>query len=212
MSKTIMDQLSDFQKDLSIIEKSIEKIKRDLDNLINVVGNLSIQAKNLTEAVERSGGDKLKNQILEKSIVQQRISSIEGRESAVNEKSPTITHTTIAERPIVMAYPAPTPSSPQKQTTSTQSELKQDIQTKKNDPKQMFDAIIEAAKNNIFARDIGKMIDSARSEISKSNSLNPILFELSMEAGRLKILGEKSLTQEGIDKLEELANKWKLKS
>jgi hypothetical protein len=216
MSKSISDQLNDVQEDVRTIKTSIEKMKADLNYLIKTVGDLSGQIKNLNVIFEKNADNRLKTQFLEKNLINQKISSIPKDDMTINEKSPAITQTTIAEKPIVMAYPAPSPSKAQKHVISTQQqtqpEPKQEIQTKTNDPKQIFDAIVESAKNNTFARELGKMIDSARSEISKLNSLNPILFELSMEAGRLKIMGEKSLNQDGIEKLEELINKWKRKA
>ncbi|MBD3352082.1 MAG: hypothetical protein GF364_11400 [Candidatus Lokiarchaeota archaeon] len=72
-----------------------------------------------------------------------------------------------------------------------------------------FDNILSAAKSGTNAKDLGGMIDKLRSELSKANPLDSKLFELSMEAGRLKSLGDKALDQNALSTLEQKINKWK---
>ncbi|MHA1341848.1 MAG: hypothetical protein ACTSO2_17915 [Promethearchaeota archaeon] len=75
-----------------------------------------------------------------------------------------------------------------------------------------FDNILNAARSGTAAKDLGAMIDQLRSELSKINPLDSKLFELSMEAGRLKSLGTKILDPNGVAILEQKINKWKSQS
>lgn len=72
-----------------------------------------------------------------------------------------------------------------------------------------FDAISSAAKSNSSAVDLGNMIDKLRTKLSKENPLNPILFELSMESGRLKALGNSPLNEKNLQTLMDKLRKWK---
>jgi hypothetical protein len=74
-----------------------------------------------------------------------------------------------------------------------------------------FDKIMQVARGGTQAKDIGGMLDSIRTALSKANPLNPILFELSMEAGRLKSLGGIPLDQANISGLDQKVAKWKTK-
>lgn len=56
------------------------------------------------------------------------------------------------------------------------------------------------------------MLDTLRANLSKVNPLNPILFELSMEAGRLKSLGQKTLSDADVAALETKVSNWRAKS
>ncbi len=60
-------------------------------------------------------------------------------------------------------------------------------------PVNRFDKVLNDAKGGITAKELGGSLVQLRSQLSKENPLNPVLFELSMEAGRLKSLGSKSL-------------------
>jgi len=53
------------------------------------------------------------------------------------------------------------------------------------------------------------MIDQLRTKLSKENPLNPILFELSMESGRLKALGDAPLNESNLNTLTQKIYKWK---
>lgn len=75
-----------------------------------------------------------------------------------------------------------------------------------------FDRIGQAAEAQTPAKDIGAMIDALRTTLSKINPLNPVLFELSMEAGRLKSLGGNPLDAANIQGLKTKIEKWKAKS
>lgn len=72
-----------------------------------------------------------------------------------------------------------------------------------------FDGILTAANAPTPAIDLGNMIDGLRTKLSKENPLNPILFELSMESGRLKALGSNPLNDKNKQTLLEKLNKWK---
>jgi hypothetical protein len=72
-----------------------------------------------------------------------------------------------------------------------------------------FDAIHSAAKSNTAAAELGNMVDKLRTQLSKENPLNPILFELSMESGRLKALGNNPLNDKNLQTLLEKIQKWK---
>ncbi len=72
-----------------------------------------------------------------------------------------------------------------------------------------FDAIISAAKANTQSVELGNMIDRLRTNLSKENPLNPILFELSMESGRLKALGNAPLNEKNLQMLMDKLKKWK---
>ena len=75
-----------------------------------------------------------------------------------------------------------------------------------------FDRILQSAQGGTPAKDLGGMIDALRTALSKANPLNPILFELSMEAGRLKSLGANALDESNISSLQQKIDKWKSKS
>jgi hypothetical protein len=75
-----------------------------------------------------------------------------------------------------------------------------------------FDRILQSAQSGTPAKDLGGMIDALRTALSKANPLNPILFELSMEAGRLKSLGGNPLDESNIGSLQQKIDKWKSKS
>lgn len=72
-----------------------------------------------------------------------------------------------------------------------------------------FLAVLSAAKSNTPAVELGDMIDKIRTQLSKENPLNPILFELSMESGRLKALGNSPLQPNHLKTLEDKIAKWK---
>lgn len=93
---------------------------------------------------------------------------------------------------IVIAYPATPPVT--------------EIESNKADI--TFDAVYSAAKKK-KGNELGKMIDEIRLSLSKNNPLNPILFELSMEAGRLKSLGENPLNNQDFQILEQKIFSWK---
>ena len=75
-----------------------------------------------------------------------------------------------------------------------------------------FSEILGKAKGGTTAKDLGLLLDGLRSALSKENPLNPILFELSMEAGRLKSLGNKKLSGADLSGFEIKVNSWKAKS
>jgi len=72
-----------------------------------------------------------------------------------------------------------------------------------------FDGILTAANASTPAVDLGNMVDALRTTLSKENPLNPILFELSMESGRLKAVGANPLNDKNKQTLIEKLNKWK---
>ena len=72
-----------------------------------------------------------------------------------------------------------------------------------------FDAITNAANASTPAVELGNMVDKLRTKLSKENPLNPILFELSMESGRLKALGSNPLNDKNLQTLIEKIQKWK---
>ncbi len=96
--------------------------------------------------------------------------------------------------PAPSAYTAPAPSIPASTSTSSGGS---------------FDAIISAAKANTQSVELGNMIDRLRTNLSKENPLNPILFELSMESGRLKALGGAPLNEKNLQMLMDKLKKWK---
>ncbi len=79
-------------------------------------------------------------------------------------------------------------------------------------PVNRFDKILNDAKGGITAKELGGALDQLRSQLSKENPLNPVLFELSMEAGRLKSLGSKSLAGADLSGFEIKVSSWKQKS
>jgi hypothetical protein len=71
---------------------------------------------------------------------------------------------------------------------------------------------LDKARGQASAKEIGGILDQLRTRLSKENPLNPILFELSMEAGRLKSFGAKPLSGSDINALEMKIQKWRQKS
>ncbi len=79
-------------------------------------------------------------------------------------------------------------------------------------PVNRFDKILNDARGGATAKELGGALDTLRSQLSKENPLNPVLFELSMEAGRLKSLGGKTLGGADMSGFEIKINSWKQKS
>ncbi len=67
-----------------------------------------------------------------------------------------------------------------------------------------FARILMNAKGGFTAKELGAELATMRSQLSNENPLNPILFELSMEVGRLKSLGLKPLDDSELTGLESL--------
>src|SRR6056297_496863 len=74
-----------------------------------------------------------------------------------------------------------------------------------------LERILGNAKSGAPSEKIGQMLDALRTSISKSDPLSPILFELSMEAGKLKSLGDKPVEGGNLSGLETKVEKWKSK-
>ena len=72
-----------------------------------------------------------------------------------------------------------------------------------------FNLIISIAKSNNPASEIALMLEKVRTKLERENPLNPILFELSMESGRLKALGSSPLSDKNLQTLIDKTQKWK---
>ena len=123
-----------------------------------------------------------------------------------NAPAPTPTPTYTAPRAAAPTYnaPAPTPT-----PTYTAPRAAAPAPSAGGD---VFANILNAAKSGKPSVELGGMIDSIRTGLSKKNPLNPILFELSMEAGRLKSLGTKTMDGSAVATFEQKIQKWKAKS
>jgi len=168
------------------ISSAVNEMKGFMQNSINTLTDLKNNINNLSTSINSLN------------------STVETTLNAVNALSeggaPVSTSTMPASKtpsPSV-STPAPKPASSPAPTSSGASAGGGD-----------FGGILNAAKSQKPAVEIGNMIDKLRSQLSKENPLNPILFELSMESGRLKALGDSPLKENQLKTLEDKITKWK---
>ncbi|MHA1294363.1 MAG: hypothetical protein ACTSQJ_17095 [Promethearchaeota archaeon] len=179
---------------MSQISNAVNEMKSFMQNSINALTDLKNNITNLTTSVNSLN-----------STVETTLNAINALQSggampvsAVRPSTtPTSAPTTISTpkvTPAAKTTPAPSPT-----TTSAAPSTGGGT----------FDSILSAAKSNTPAVELGNMIDKLRTQLSKENPLNPILFELSMESGRLKALGNNPLNEKNLQTLQEKLQKWK---
>ncbi len=232
MSKTVFDHLNE----------QVDSVVRGRRFIIAEIGKLKLSVEDLKEGIDNSGAKELSSTIGElKSFISQAVNTLGELKSSVSQLSLSIgslnksventynivrninpntvsgaTQSNIPQNQSLSTpvsapptqFNAPAPQAISKPVASNTASVKTQISS----PENQFDNVITAAKSNASCKELGVLIDNIRTNLSKANPLNPTLFELSMEAGRLKSLGDKTLESNGIQTLEQKIVKWKSKS
>lgn len=214
MSKTVFDQLMEKLDEVILgrryIIAEVGKLKEIVSEMqdtsvgdaINQITSAVNEMKNFMQTSINSLTD-LKNNITNlgtsvnslNSTVETTLNAVNTLKSGGYSAPSSVAPAMKASTPAVSSAPKATAASsaPKPATTSGGSE---------------FNAILSAANSNTPAVQIGNMIDQLRTRLSKENPLNPILFELSMESGRLKALGDSPLNETNKNTLTQKINKW----
>lgn len=202
MSNSLFDQLREVNEEIKNIKKTTDNLKLIFDNsdLMDMSTTLEAIKLFIQQSMKSQGEMKKYINELSKRIdgLNEKLDNLGSKyqsgllnEKKINEKIFTQNEPE-SRSSVVIAYPAPPPV--------TESEAKKaDL---------IFDAVYSAAKKK-KGNELGKMIDEIRLTLSNKNPLNPILFELSMEAGRLKSLGENRLNNQDFQILEQKIYSWK---
>lgn len=202
MSNSLFNQLREVNEEIKNIKKTTDNLKLVFDNsdLMDMSTTLETVKLFIQQSMKSQGEIKKYINELSKRIdgLNEKLNNLGSKyqsgllnERKLNEK--TFTQNESESRSsVVIAYPAPPPV--------TESEAKE--------ADNIFDEVYSAAKKK-KGNELGKMIDEIRLTLSHKNPLNPILFELSMEAGRLKSLGENQLNDQDFQILEQKIYSWK---
>jgi len=160
---------------------AVNEMKNFMQNSINTLTDLKNNINNLGTSINSL------NSTVETTL--NAINALKGGQTVIS--TPAVPMSTVPSPNISVAPPKTTPTSP--------------IASSGGD----FDSLLSAAKSNTPAIDLGNMVDNLRTKLSKENPLNPILFELSMESGRLKALGSNPLNDKNLQTIIDKINKWK---
>jgi len=197
--------------------------------IIAEIGKLKEVVSGLTDSVSGSSMDAVSGAVQEmKSFMQQAINSLSDLKNSVSRLGNTINSLNTGIETVLQAVssgggisatpaPAPAPPAPKAKASETTPAAKKTKAVKAAEAPpastageaDSFDKILTAAESKSTAVEIGEMIDTLRTDLSKENPLNPILFELSMEAGRLKALGVNPLNDSNLNTLKSKIEKWK---
>jgi thiamine kinase-like enzyme len=202
MSNSLFDQLREVNEEIKKIKKTTDNLKLIFNNsdLMDMSPTLDALKLFIQQSMKSQGEMKKHITELSKRIdgVNEKLHNLDSKyqNGLINEMKPnekTFTQNAPESRSsIVIAYPVPHPVT--------------EIESKEADF--IFDEVYSAAKKK-KGNELGKMIDEIRLTLSHKNPLNPILFELSMEAGRLKSLGENQLNDQDFQILEQKIYSWK---
>ena len=195
--------------------------------IIAEIGKLKEVVSGLTDSVSGSSMDAVSGAVQEmKSFMQQAINSLSDLKNSVSRLGNTINSLNTGIETVLQAVssgsgisavpsPTPAPVTPKPKSKAKTSEPIPVAKTPEAAPTSSavdsdnFAKILTAAESKSTAVEIGEMIDTLRTDLSKENPLNPILFELSMEAGRLKALGVNPLNDSNLNTLKSKIEKWK---
>ncbi|MHA1395484.1 MAG: hypothetical protein ACTSRZ_18430 [Promethearchaeota archaeon] len=209
--KTVVQDLQDAleKSNLSSVANTINELKSFIQNAVTTLGNLKNSISQLSSTISSLS-----------SSVENTYNIVKGLKAGTIGRPAAPTFQPSAPQPAAPTFQpsapqpaAPTfqPSAPQPAAPTFQPPAPQPAASSGNIAMK-FDNILNAARSGTAAKDLGAMIDQLRSELSKINPLDSKLFELSMEAGRLKSLGTKILDPNGVAILEQKINKWKSQS
>lgn len=179
------------------IAGAVNEMKTHMQNAVNALTDLKNNINNLSTNVNSLNSTT--NTTLNAINALKEGGPMPSSSTASASRSTTAASTQTSSISSPSPTPSPTPS-PSPQTTSP---------TPSGSPGLDFDSILNAAKGNKHAVEIGNMIDELRTNLSKSNPLDPRLFELSMESGRLKALGDNPLNENNLKTLTDKITKWK---
>ena len=222
--QSIADAVTEMKNFMQMAVSSLGQLKSTLTQLSNTVANLSTTVDDTLNAV---------NQLKSRGPIGAGVPVI-----PTPSKAPTVPLPSTSSSPPITSFGAPPPPQPSGGSSSLVkpselfgtppppapvSTLSQATAVDRSAPVapssptpampvNRFDKILNDAKAGTAAKELGTALDALRSQLSKENPLNPILFELSMEAGRLKSLGTKTLTGADLSGFEIKINSWKQKS
>lgn len=190
---------------ISQITGAVNEMKNFMQNSINSLTDLKNNITNLSTSVNSLN-----------STVETTLTSVNALKSggipassssAAPTPSPTISSSSSSASKPAPKTTAPAPAAPKASASSSPSPAPSSATSGGGGGD--FDAIMSAANSKSPAVELGNMIDELRTKLSKENPLNPILFELSMESGRLKALGDAPLNENNLNTLIQKLNKWK---
>jgi hypothetical protein len=234
MSKTVFDhlteQLDGVVKGRRYIIAEVGKLKVSVEDLRDIVeqstgggNNMGAVVNDLKIFMQKTIGTlgELKNTVnqlggLVKSLATQ-VSTLKSRGVAAPAAAPAPAQRAPAPVPAPAASgprlaPAPAPAMPSMPMPTPAPAMPAAPAATGSAAAGAFDRILQAAQGGAPAKNLGGMLDALRTSLSKANPLNPILFELSMEAGRLKSLGDSGLDGSNITSFQAKIQKWKSKS
>lgn len=227
-SKTVFDHLTE----------QIDQVVKGRRYIIQEIGNLKVSVDNLKDQVDKSsggGGNSIGATVNDlKAFMQKTITTLGEMKNTVTQLGGIVKGLaqsvqtlqqsgvrTAAPAPMAApVYAAPTPAyaAPAPAPVYSAPVAAPMSATAAPAPAGMsagaaaFDRFNQAIDAKTPAKDLGAMLDALRTALSKANPLNPILFELSMEAGRLKSLGGSPLDDNNVASLKGKVEKWKSKS
>jgi hypothetical protein len=173
------------QSSMGEVANTVNELKNFIQNAVNTLGTLKNSIAQLSSSITSLS-----------STVENTYNIVKNMKAGGTISAPVTS--SFAPQPVAPSFSAPQPVAPSLSASPAPSSSGN-----------KFDNVLSAAKSGTSAKDLGVMLDQIRSELSKINPLDSKLFELSMEAGRLKSLGAKSLDSNGISTLEGKINKWK---
>lgn len=194
--KSALDQSS-----MGEVANTVNELKNFIQNAVNTLGTLKNSISQLASSITALS-----------STVENTYNIVKNIKAGGGVTPSPISTSYMAPQPVTPSFSASQPiapiySAPQPVTSSFS--IPQNVSPVSSAGGNKFDNVLVAAKSGTVAKDLGVMLDQIRSDLSKVNPLDSKLFELSMEAGRLKSLGTKSLDDNGIATLEGKINKWK---
>ena len=191
---SVGDSLNQITGAVNEMKSFMQEAINSLKNLKNSVNNLSTSVNSLNSTTNTTLN--AVNSLKEGGVAPSSVSE--------PAETPSTTTTSPSSSP-----PSPPPSQTSTQPSPAPSSSSQSTQTPSAGGGSDFDGLLEAAKSNATAVEIGNKIDQLRTKLSKENPLDPKLFELSMESGRLKALGDVPLNEKNMATLQEKITKWK---
>ncbi|MFO8019312.1 MAG: hypothetical protein R6U96_11795 [Promethearchaeia archaeon] len=199
---SVGDSLSEITGAVNEMKSFMQEAINSMKNLKNSVNNLStsVNSLNSTTNTTLNAVNALKEGGVSTSAKSTTAPSTaptpQPQSSTKSQPTPSSSSTSQS------SAPSPAPSEPSPSPSSSPSGSASGGGTE-------FDTILDAAEAGSTAVEIGNKIDDLRTKLSKENPLDPKLFELSMESGRLKALGDVEINEKNMETLKSKINKWK---
>ncbi|MFW6272326.1 MAG: hypothetical protein ACOC44_13490 [Promethearchaeia archaeon] len=190
---------------LNQITGAVNEMKTFMQEAINSMKNLKNSVNNLSTSVNslNSTTNTTLNAVnaLKEGGIPASAPSSSAEATSVSQPTPT------PSTPSGSSAPTPPPSEPS--TSTSEPTTPSSSTAPPSGGGTDFDNLLDLAESGSSAVEVGNKIDELRTKLSKENPLDPKLFELSMESGRLKALGDVPLNEKNMETLKEKVNKWK---